>query len=362
MPNESSHQPKARKARFNVGEDVLRAVVEAIEEGRASQPLWSRDSDDYVCGKGTVYKIKKAYADGELDRFSKTNVESLGAISDSSHVMEIGSDDSPTKSRAAYKSGGSDVTESNLEMLEDPHIAAIEHWPDLRNAAKRLKCEVEYGVPFAQLLGFPWQTGPDYNGDLIVQSWPPAVSLRVEKDLLFKSLQDHLQHDRTWEILDGWKAGIAGLAGALNTLCDIALQEAGLDESDITHEQINGGGTGTSEFFAKSIVLECINRKFGTGTATHSFEEESRSNVPSVLRWVRNSSSWVNISAYHDIEMLHHVKVLHGETLTRLLKHKDVEDLVQTYETLVDLSNELIASIEPATVKPTFPGGCRLYD
>ena len=76
---------------------------------------------------------------------------------------------------------------------EDALLARESHLPALRQTAEELRIQGNGGVPFAQVLDFPWRT-LDYNGGLAISLTGRRVhvSLTSEESALFGALKEHL--------------------------------------------------------------------------------------------------------------------------------------------------------------------------
>lgn len=248
---------------------------------------------------------------------------------------------------------------------EDPTLASRRHWPELSRVAVALQDQVRTGAPIANLLGLPWQTWPDYSASLILGVRPGGVhvSLSAEEGPVFAALKEHLPDDEAWELLAVWKEAVIRLRDRALALCDLVKGQPELKGKVwIDLEQPESVGPGLTDFFKKTIALDVAERGCGLPQALHNYEVSlPNASEPSVLRLVRNGSSFVAIAKSPSKEELDLLRELHLQLRVHLIDDPTVERLVRAHVDLKDARNALDAALERISHLVRFPGVCHLY-
>lgn len=247
---------------------------------------------------------------------------------------------------------------------EDPLLAGEYHWPALRQTAQELRTQGNGGVPFAQVLGFPWRS-LDYNGGLAISLTGGGirVGLKSEESALFVALKEHLPSHPAWHTLKTWERQVRSLHSALIRLCELVREEPELRGRPwITGEDIEYGAEGLTDFFPKSIVLERAEQTCEVGPGNHGFEViaplEARKTV---LRWTRYSSSYMDLAASINADDLGRLEKMHREIGERLLTTPEIATLEQAYRGLGRMTKALDSHLERIGLLVEFPGSCSLY-
>ena len=247
---------------------------------------------------------------------------------------------------------------------EDSLLARESHWPALRQIAQELRAQGNGGVPFAQVLGFPWRS-LDYNGGLVISRTGSGnrVSLTSEKSQLFSALKEHLPSHQAWNSLYSWHRQGRALHDALLRACELVKEEPELKRRPlITREDIENGAEGLTDFFPRSIVLERAEQTCGVGPGRHEFEVIMPSKARrTVLRWTRYSSSYVDLAASVDSDDLGRLEKIHREIGERLLARPEMATLEQAYRGLSKTTKALDSHLERIGLLVEFPGSCSLY-
>lgn len=247
---------------------------------------------------------------------------------------------------------------------EVPLLARVSHWPALGQAAEELRVQVNGGLPFAHLLGFPWRA-LDYNGGLVISRTGSGVrvSLTSEKSQLFGALKEHLPSHQAWNSLYSWRRQGRALHDALLGACELVREEPKLKRRPlITREDIENGAEGLTDFFPRSIVLERVEQTCGVGPGRHEFEVIAPSKARrTVLRWTRYSSSYVDLAASVDSGDLERLEKMHREIGERLLRTPEIATLEQAYRGLEKTTKALDSHLERIGLLVEFPGRCSLY-
>ena len=247
---------------------------------------------------------------------------------------------------------------------EDSLLARESHWPALRQIAQELRAQGNGGVPFAQVLGFPWRS-LDYNGGLVISRTGSGnrVSLTSEKSQLFGALKEHLPSHQAWNSLYSWRRQSRALHDALLRACELVKEEPELKRRPlITREDIENGAEGLTDFFPRSIVLERAEQTCGVGPGRHEFEVIMPSKARrTVLRWTRYSSSYVDLAASVDSDDLGRLEKIHREIGERLLARPEMATLEQAYRGLSKTTKALDSHLERIGLLVEFPGSCSLY-
>ena len=247
---------------------------------------------------------------------------------------------------------------------EDALLARESHWPALRQTAEELRMQCNGGVPFAQVLDFPWRT-LDYNGGLAISLTGRRVhvSLTSEESALFGALKEHLPTHPAWHALKTWKRQVRKLRIALIRLCEQVREEPELRGRPwITREDIEQGAEGLTDFFPRSIVLERAEQTCEVGPGNHDFEVIAPSKGRrTVLRWTRYSSSYVDLAASINADDLGRLEKMHREIGERLLTVPVMATLKQAYRSLAKTAKALDSHLERIGLLVEFPGSCSLY-
>ena len=247
---------------------------------------------------------------------------------------------------------------------EDALLARESHWPALRQTAEELRIQSTEGVPFAQVLDFPWRTF-DYNGglDISLTGRRIFVSLTSEESALFGALKEHLPTHPAWHTLKTWERQVRRLHSALTRLCEQVREELEMRGRPwITREGIEQGAEGLTDFFPRSIVLERAEQTCEVGPGNHEFEVIAPSKARrTVLRWTRYSSSYVDLAASINADDLGRLEKMHGEIGERLLAAPGMATLKQAYGGLRKTTIALDSHLERIGLLVEFPGSCSLY-
>lgn len=248
---------------------------------------------------------------------------------------------------------------------EDAALACRRHWPELSGVAMALQDQVRAGAPIPNLLEFPWRTGPDYSASLILSMRPGGVqvSLPAEEGLVFAALKEHLPEDEAWKLLDVWREAVIRLRDRALALCDLVKGHPELKGKQwIDLEEPESVGQGLTEFFRKTIALDVAEQRCGLPQALQEYEVSLREAPElSVLRLVRNGSSFVAIAKSPSKEELDTLRELHVQLRARLIDDPTLERLVQAHVGLEDAGKALDAALERISHLVRFPGVCRLY-
>ena len=247
---------------------------------------------------------------------------------------------------------------------EDALLARESHWPALRQTAEELRIQCNGGVPFAQVLDFPWRT-LDYNGGLAISLTGRRVhvSLTSEESALFGALKEHLPTHPAWHTLKTWERQVRRLHSALTRLCEQVREEPELRGRPwITREDIEQGAEGLTDFFPRSIVLERAEQTCEVGPGNHEFEVIAPSKARrTVLRWTRYSSSYVDLAASINADDLGRLEKMHREIGEQLLTAPGMATLKQAYRSLLKTTKALDSHLERIGLLVKFPGSCSLY-
>ncbi len=247
---------------------------------------------------------------------------------------------------------------------EDSLLARESHWPALRQIAEELRAQGNVGVPFAQVLGFPWRS-LDYNGGLVISRTGSGnrVSLTSEKSQLFGALKEHLPSHPAWDTLKTWERQVRSLHSALIRLCELVTEEPELRGRPwITREDIEQGAEGHTDFFPRSIVLERAEQTCEVGPGNHEFEIIAPSKARrTVLRWTRYSSSYVDLAASINADDVGKLEKMHREIGEQLLTAPGMATLKQAYRRLLKTTKALDSHLERIGLLVKVPGSCSLY-
>jgi hypothetical protein len=257
-------------------------VFQLFDEGQSEREIVRTVVDGYRCNDKTVRRclagrsLVKDRLEGRPKDQGRERFENLSGTENYLRQLE--------QAYRAYKEA----------REEDPHQALLSgHWPGLRQVAHALTNQLE--APLPQLLGFPWQTSPESNGDLMVElrGEDLKLELEVERRQLFHALQEHLPQDQAWIYLQQWKSAVGYLTQGLHSLSLWLKEKAEVpDEKWVTVERLRQGSLGFTDFFVKSVVLEVAERLCGLPRAQYEFEvAEARGQDRWILKRVYNSSS-----------------------------------------------------------------------
>ena len=271
-------------------------------------------------------------------------------------------------SRVDKSTVGRILRRANVERVaasghEVPLLARDAHWPALRQTAEDLRVQVNGGIPFAQVLGFPWRT-VDYNGGLVISGTGSVrLSLTSEESQLFGGLQEHLPSHKAWSSLSSWRRQGRALHDALHWALEQVMEDPELKgHSLITREDIENGADGITDFFPKSIALERAEQACGLGPKSHEFEVIEPSNARlTLLRWTRYSSSYVDLAASDNPDDLERLKKVHREIGERLLAGPEMATVERAYGSLGMTTKTLDSHLERIALLVEVPGTCSLY-
>ena len=248
--------------------------------------------------------------------------------------------------------------------VEDASLAAVRHWPELTETAKKLHAGVAGGAPLPQLLGFPWNSSPNQNGELVISEREEEPdSLATERSPLATALREHLPSHTVWTLLERWKTAVRALAATLRTAvkeAEIAsdLHERGL----ITVEEIERGGVGFTRWYPASEILDSAERRLVQIRHLHGYEIWPPSRQRKwTLVWTRDASSHIVLAAFDDEVHARLSIAVHQELSQDMLAHPCLVSVDNAQQKLVLATGLVEAELEAISHWVVFPGGCSLY-
>ena len=248
---------------------------------------------------------------------------------------------------------------------EEAALASRRHWPELSGVAMALQDQVRAGAPIPNLLEFPWRTGPEYNASLILSMRPGGVqvSLSAEEGPVIAALREHLPDEEAWELLAIWREAVIRFRDRVLALCNLVKGQPELKGKVwIDLEEPESVRPGLTDFFRKTIALDVAEQRCGLRQALQDYEVSlPEASELSVLRLVRNGSSFVAIAKSPSKEELDRLRELHVQLRVRLIDDPTVERVVQAHVGLEDAKKALDAALERISHLVRFPGVCHLY-
>ena len=249
---------------------------------------------------------------------------------------------------------------------EDPAIASRIHWPKLFDTANALMSQLELGAPFAQILGFPWRTYPDYSGRLILEylgEAEPTVSLEIERDPLFIALKQHLPANPVWVDLETWKSKIKTIVYLLGELYETTRKRSEINDLEWSKDDENYElSPGITEYFAKTAILEAAEKGCGLHQATHEYQQKQ---LPThegyVLEFLRYSSSFVELATVIDEKNIGGLESKHIGLREAMLHAPEIEEICRVYSAVIEVKIALAEKLRRISNMVTLPGICDLY-
>ena len=254
------------------------------------------------------------------------------------------------------------------DTAEDPEQAERSgHWPALRDDAATLHGQLY--VPFAQLRGFPWQTSPDYNPNLLLgdRSHGFPVALEAERSVLFVELKEHLPSDPLWHCLDEYKKGISTVSQRLHEVCDRIRGEPELnDEVWESDQALELGVMGLTYNFVKTVALEVAEGACNLPTADISYELSAPVKRRKwTLCWFRHSTQYVIIAAANTRREVEELGAAHmafrKHVKTNVGTVTPVVSVATGHRRLMGATESLKRELERIRHLAVFPGTCRLF-
>jgi hypothetical protein len=291
-------------------------------------------------------------------------------------MREFGLQDSPSESTVTRgvkeRMIKQDIEAQNAEILgfEDPQLASQEHWPQLRQTVERILAEVDTASSFSQLLGFPWQSGPElFSGEVVVLSKGVGApgSLDVERDMLFTALKEHVPNHMGWKRLEDWKSAIRAVEAVLCQLCQLTedrVDTRGLER--ISDAEARKGVAGIAGEYSKSIVLQVAEESCLGSRADHEykvrgpFQHEGES-LPMRLEWNYTATLFSVLASGPDRDTLNVLRTQHMDLCGQLLEVTEVGELVAAQQSARKARNLLKTAMEPLSGTVEWPGRCSLY-
>ena len=248
---------------------------------------------------------------------------------------------------------------------EDPAQAERSgHWPALRETAEACAAGLSEGVPFAQVLGFPWRVWPDYSNVLSIerQGDGVAVSLRAEGTPLFLALREHLSTNDAWSHLTEWKVEASELSRALLRLCDWPKDRPETNGVTwVSEKDVSRRAEGVTEYFTNVVVLDVAEEKCNVQPVHREYELDSVGRGRWTLKWTRNYSTYVILAASNRREELERLQIVHTALRTRMLETAEVDELVKRYHSGENIRKNLRRELDRISLMAKFPGLCSLY-
>ena len=166
-----------------------------------------------------------------------------------------------------------------------------------------------------------------------------------------------------WELLAVWKEAVTRLRDRVLALCDLVADQPELKGKVwIDLGEPESVAPGLTDFFKKTIALDAAERRCELPRALQDYEVSlPEASGLSILRLVRNGSSFVTIAKSSSKEELDTLRELHIRLRARLIDEPTVEGLVQAHICLEDARKALDAALERISHLVRFPGVCPLY-
>lgn len=257
------------------------------------------------------------------------------------------------------------TSKGGIRVSEDPALASREHWVHLKNAARILGTVTSSAPPFAQLLDFPWATGPEGRAGLVTNFHGGSVeiSLEAEQSLYLDALKEHLHTHRAWGYLDSWISEVQELLSELKNFCEqVDVRSHVEGKTRITEEQAKVGEEGVTEFFARSTTLDAAERACGISRDVHHYEvRQNQFWEVRTLMIYRDSMSYITLASSEDVEELEQLQQHHQRMRDSMVNEPEGQRVVESYrrvgESCKPLSRELLRIANLVELS----GSCSIY-
>ena len=153
------------------------------------------------------------------------------------------------------------------------------------------------------------------------------------------------------------------LAKGLHSLCARTKGQPEIQgKPSITEEQLRQGSLGLADYFVRSVVLVVAEEVCGNPRASHEFEVMKAPQAQGwTLRWVRNSSSYVNCAASIDREELEGLLRLHGTLQERMRAAPEAQKIVKAWYRVAEAEEAVNKKLEEIMHLARFQRVCSLY-
>jgi hypothetical protein len=264
------------------------------------------------------------------------------------------------------------VPHAHSGSVEDENPAQAErsgHWPGLRTAARTLRKQLS--APPDQLLGLG-KLG-NYNSCLILESSGDQlkVTLKVEEELLFSALREHLPDKPAWDILERWKRQVKEIHRRLSELCWWVMEQPEIQGlPSVARIESATNASGLTEAYAKTVLLESVDdaRRCGTVGAfrrrpieqMYEISPQSLDTNQRVLEWKLAGLRCV-IAVGEDSGELERLKGLHIRLQEDIRSIPEFRAVVECFKELGRLREALQQELQWIEHLPKFPGSCGLW-